>query len=50
MKMGSICRLCLHKNDIEEMKNVFEFTPKYFQINITEILYWIFDIEVDTIT
>lgn len=45
-KMGSICRLCLHKNESDAMKNIFEFSPKYFELNLTEILYWIFDVEV----
>lgn len=47
IKMGSICRLCLHKNESDAMKNIFEFSPKYFELNLTEILYWIFDVEVN---
>lgn len=45
-KMSTICRLCLHKYDSDSLKNIFEFAPKYFEINLIEIIYWIFDVEV----
>lgn len=47
VNMGSICRLCLHKNESDAMKNIFEFVPNNFELNLTEILYWIFDVEVN---
>lgn len=45
--MERICRLCLHKHESDAMKNIFEYTPEHFELNLTEILYWIFDVEVN---
>lgn len=44
--MGTICRLCLHKNDLDSMKDVFEFPLKYFEMSLIDVLYWTFDVEV----